>query len=158
MDPNAALLHRCFSSLNRHDHREMAECYRPDAVFHDIAFDLRGRERIHLMWQMICAGDIQVTFEVVGADAQAGLVRLVDVYTFSETGRPVRNPIESQFKFRDGLILEQHDLCDARAWAAMAIGGIAGFWVGRLRFLRCWKAQSMLRHFERRTARSERTF
>src|SRR6516225_5802373 len=31
-----------------------------------------------------------------------GCVRLVDEYTFSETGRRVRNPIESRFQFRDG--------------------------------------------------------
>ena len=151
MNCNAELLHRIFSNLNRHDHQEMANCYHPHAAFHDIAFDLRGKNQIHSMWRMICAGDIRATFEVVQASEQEGLVRLVDEYTFSETGRRVCNPVESRFRFRDGLIVEQRDSCDARAWATMALGGLSGFLAGRFRFLRSWKARSMLRRSIRET-------
>jgi ketosteroid isomerase-like protein len=158
MNHNADLLHRFFSNLNQHDHQAMANCYHPDAAFHDIAFDLRGENQIHSMWQMICGGDIRVAFEVVQASEQEGVVRLVDEYTFSETGRRVRNPIESRFRFRDGLIIEQRDSCDPRAWAAMAVGGLTGFLAGRFRFLRSWKARSMLRRFinETESARARR--
>jgi ketosteroid isomerase-like protein len=147
MEGNAAILELLFSNLNRHDHQEMAKCYHPQASFHDIAFDLHGKGQIHSMWQMICEGDIRVTFEVVEASKQEGFVKLVDEYTFSETGRRVRNSIESRFRFQDGLIIEQRDSCDARAWAAMAIGGPKGFLAGRFHFLRSWKARGMLRRF-----------
>src|SRR5450755_4550027 len=134
MNSNAELLQHFFASLNRHDYQEMAKCYHSHAVFHDIAFDLRRKSEIQSMWQMICGGDIRVTVEEIHATEQEGVVRLVDEYTFSETGRRVRNPIESQFWFREGLIVEHSDLCDSKAWAAMALGGLIGFLAGRIRF------------------------
>jgi ketosteroid isomerase-like protein len=149
MHPNAQLLQRLYSSLGRHDHQAMTDCYHPDATFHDIAFDLQGKDQIGSMWRLICSGDIRTTFEIVKVDDCEGIVTLVDEYTFSETGRRVRNPIESRFGFRDGLIAGHRDSCDPRAWAAVAIGGLVGFLAGRLRFLRAWKARGMLRTFMR---------
>jgi hypothetical protein len=125
----------------------MANCYDPQAEFHDIAFHLQGRDHVRSMWQMICRGDIRVTFDITHADEHEGRAKLVDEYTFAETGRHVRNPIESNFRFRDGRILEQRDVCDARAWAAMAIGGVSGWVAGRVGFLRTRKAHRMLRRF-----------
>src|SRR3954462_7066779 len=105
MHPNAALLDRLFTALDRHDHATMAACYHLDATFRDIAFDLHGRKEIHSMWHMICEGDIRATFEVVHADEQKGKVKLVDTYPFGATkdppkpGRPVRNVVDSRFLF-----------------------------------------------------------
>ena len=56
---------RLFDALDRHDHESMATCYSETATFHDIAFDLRGKRRIHAMWHMICEGDIHCTYEVL---------------------------------------------------------------------------------------------
>jgi ketosteroid isomerase-like protein len=151
MHPNAALLRRLFSALDAHDHVTMASCYHEDATFWDIAFSLRNKKEIHSMWNMICDGDIRVTFEVANANDHDGQVELVDIYTFGATadkpGRAVRNIVDSRFRFRDGLIAEHRDFCDARAWAGMAIGGPAGFLAGRLRILRCWKAKQLLAAF-----------
>jgi len=71
----------------------------------------------------------------------------VDEYTFSDTGRRVRNVIESRFKFKDHFVVEHRDTCDAREWAAMALGGVGGFLAGRIGLLRRWKAHRMLRTF-----------
>jgi ketosteroid isomerase-like protein len=147
MHPNKKLLQQLYESLNRHDAKAMAECYHSDATFQDIAFDLHGKNQIRAMWQMICSGDISATFEVVHADDREGVVKLIDEYTFTDTRRWVRNPIESRFRFQDGLIIEHRDLCDPRAWAAAALGGVTGFLAGRLRFLRAWKARAKLRPF-----------
>jgi ketosteroid isomerase-like protein len=147
MHSNADLLKRLYSSLDRHDHQAMAKCYHPDARFRDIAFDLRGRKQIHAMWHMISRTDIAATFDVVHADGSAGRVNLRDNYTFSDTGRRVHNVIDSHFRFRDGLIVDHQDFCDARVWAAMALGGASGFLAGRLRILRASKAKAMLRAF-----------
>ena len=153
MHPNAELLQRLFSALDRHDHRAMAACYHPEATFRDIAFDLRGRRRIHSMWHMICEGDIRAKFKVVHADEEEGRVRIVDTYTFGATkvppkrGRSVRNVVESRLRFREGLIIEHRDACDARAWAKAALGGPVGFLAGRIRFLRSWTARRKLRDF-----------
>jgi hypothetical protein len=153
MHDNAALLDRLFTALDKHDHATMASCYREHAHFHDIAFDLHGRTRIHSMWHMICSGDIRVEFEILEADDCTGLVRLVDTYTFDASkiphrkGRRVRNAIESRFTFKDGLILGHDDHCDPKAWAKSAIGGILGFVAGRVRLLRTHRANAMLADF-----------
>jgi ketosteroid isomerase-like protein len=153
LHPNADLLHRLFTALDHHDHRTMASCYHPEATFRDIAFDLRGRPQIHSMWHMICKGDIRATFKVAHASDQEGRVRLVDTYTFGASkappkrGRPVRNVVDSRFQFQDGLIIEQLDFCDARAWAKAALGGPIGFLAGRIRFLRSRAAGKKLEGF-----------
>jgi hypothetical protein len=147
MNANSKILNQLFSSLDRHDHQAMADCYDREATFRDIAFDLRGKTQVHAMWHMICETDIRTTFDLGQVDEQNGEVNVVDEYTFSSTGRKVRNVIRSQFRFRNGLIIEEQDLCDARLWAAMALGGVAGFLAGRFRFLRSLKARKMLRAF-----------
>ena len=147
MHPNAQLLEQLFSSLNRKDDKSMAACYHPQATFHDIAFDLRGRQAIHDMWRMICAGDIHATYEVVQVDDKRGRVKVVDEYTFGDTGRKVRNVIVSQFAFEDHLIADQHDDCDPKAWGEMAIGGVGGFLAGRVGAVRRFKADRKLRKF-----------
>ena len=144
---NADLLARLFTGLAQHDHEAMAACYHPDATFTDIAFDLRGRRQIHAMWHMISEGDIRTAFTVRNADDRAGVVAVTDDYTFRATGKPVHNVIESHFRFRDGLIEEQRDLCDAQKWADQALGGPSGFLAGRLRFLRSLKARQTLSKF-----------
>jgi len=154
MHPNAQLIERLYSGLNRHAPEAMAVCYHPEATFHDIAFHLRDRNEIAAMWEMICSGDISTTFEIARADDREVVAKLVDEYTFSDTGRRVRNAIESRFRFRDGLIIEHSDVCDARSWAAAAIGGIPGFFAGRLRFLRAWKARAKLKRFQREKLRA----
>jgi hypothetical protein len=147
MHPHAALLDKLFTSLDRHDHQAMAGCYHPAATFRDIAFDLKGKRQIHAMWHMICEGDLRVTVETATAADDGGRARLVDEYTFSSTGRRVRNPIDSHFRFHNGLIVEQRDECDPRAWAAMALGGVSGFLAGRSRLLRARKAAKKLEDF-----------
>lgn len=150
MHANAQLLNRLFNSLNDKNFEDMACCYDENAWFRDIAFHLKGRKQIRSMWQMICQGDIRCTFEVIAADDSEGVVRLLDEYTFTGTGRHVRNAIESRFRFARGKIVSQSDACDSRAWAAMALGGISGYIAGRLRFVRAAKAHSKLAEFVRK--------
>ena len=144
---NADLLHRLFTGLSHHDHGEMASCYHQDAAFRDIAFDLIGKKQIHAMWHMISETDIRPTFHVVRADEERGVVKLVDDYTFTSTGKPVHNIIVSNFRFQGGRIIDHQDVCDARAWASMALGGPVGFFAGRFRILRSFQARRLLRSF-----------
>lgn len=102
------------------------------------------------MWRMVASGDIRVTFERADADDREGSARVVDEYTFHDSGRRVRNVIDSRFRFLNGRILEHRDSCDARAWGEMALGGIQGLLAGRCRFLRSWKARKKLRDFNRK--------
>jgi ketosteroid isomerase-like protein len=147
MNPNAVLLQRLFTSLDQHDHAAMADCYHREATFRDIAFDLSGKKEIHAMWHMICEGDIRTKFAIVDANNSSGRVNVVDDYTFTATGRKVHNIIDSRFQFRDGVIVKHEDFCDARQWAAMAVGGVGGFLAGRFRILRERKARKKLDAF-----------
>ena len=145
--PNAALIEQLYTSLDRHDYDAMARCYAPDATFRDIAFDLRGAADIRAMWRMIASGDIRAKFDSVQAKDREGGARVIDEYTFGDTGRRVLNVIESHFRFRDGRIIEHRDECDAGAWGKMALGGLAGVLAGRFRFLRSRKARKKLQTF-----------
>lgn len=147
MHPHARLLNKLFNALNQRNAAAMTSCYHANATFHDIAFDLRGRREIGDMWRMICTSDIRATFEVVDANDGGARVSVVDDYTFSDTGRPVHNVIDSRFRFDHGLIVEQRDNCDPHAWGAMAIGGVGGFIAGRVPALRRRKAKRKLAKF-----------
>ena len=150
MHPNAALLHTLFTSLDRHDHRTMVRCYRPDATFRDIAFRLTGQKEIHAMWHMICVGDIRVAIKDVEADDRAGRARIVDTYTLRDKRqrpRKVVNEIESRFTFDGGLIVSQADDCDPVRWASMAFGGVKGFLAGHSRVVRSYAARKKLEEF-----------
>lgn len=129
MHPHAALLEKLYGSLNGKDDqsiKSMASCYHPDATFQDIAFRLRGKKQIQAMWHLISETDLRASFKVLRADDEAGTVALTDDYTFRDTGRPVHNVIRSQFRFRDGLIVEHRDSCSALKWGIQALGPVKG--------------------------------
>jgi ketosteroid isomerase-like protein len=147
MHPNRDIVARLFTALDRHDHAAMADCYAESASFSDIAFHLTGRPRIHAMWHMICEGDIRARFEIVDVDDRRGVVDVVDDYTFRPTSRRVNNRIRSYFEFENGRIVAHRDTCDARRWAAMALGGLGGFLAGVLPFVRRRKAAARLDAF-----------
>lgn len=120
------VLEKLYTCLDHKDHEGMAACYHPDAVFRDIAFDLRGRKRIHAMWHMIAESDLRATFTVSRVDGRTATVELVDDYTFRATGRRVHNVIRSDFRFVDGLIIEHLDSCSALRWGVQALGPAKG--------------------------------
>ena len=159
--PNALLIERLFTALDRHDHAVMAACYADDATFHDIAYDLHEKRRIHNMWRMICEGksNIRVTIETIDANDRDGTAVIVDKYQFGRKdddhpGKPVVNRITSRFEFHNGRITKQIDDCDPRAWAEMAIGGPVGWLAGRVRLMRSLKANWLLWRFVQRNGES----
>lgn len=85
MHSNQQLLKNLFDHLNASEHKEMAECYRNNATFHDIAFDLVGMAQIHAKWRMFCSPDkrgrctgIRVEVETLKADHSTGRAVIVD--------------------------------------------------------------------------------
>lgn len=147
MDPNSSLIHRLYTCLQAKDHQGMASCYHPQATFQDIAFDLKGRNRIHAMWHMISETDLKATFDVLQADERRGTANLIDDYTFRETGRRVHNVIRSEFQFQDGLILHHRDSCSALKWGVQALGPILGVVTWIIPPLRRSKATRKLENF-----------
>ena len=43
-------------------------------------------------------------------------------YTFTQTGRPVRNDVRARFEFSNGLIAVHRDDFDFHAWSRQALG------------------------------------
>ena len=122
--PNVRLINMLYTAIQNADAKAIAACYADDAHFEDIAFRLHGKEHISDMWRMVCHSRPQVTFDSVKADDRKGSGRWRAIYRFGKTdskpGRPVDNTLTSDFTFRDGLIVEHRDKCDARVWARQA--------------------------------------
>jgi ketosteroid isomerase-like protein len=134
---NAALIERFYSAFAHRDVESMLGCYRADVAFSDPVFgDLAGPE-VRAMWRMLNARatDLAIEFGQVAADEHAGSAHWEARYTYSATGRPVRNRIDAAFEFRDGLIARHVDRFSLWRWAAMALGA-KGALLGRLPPLR----------------------
>ena len=147
MPPNARLIETLSGALRDDEPEAAAECYAADARFEDIAFRLEGREQVLDMWRFVCSRKVEVTFDAVTADARTGRGRWVARYTISETGRKVVNDTSSSFAFRDGLIIEHVDRCDAMAWATQAYPFPKSLAAGLIGPLRQYKARRLLEQF-----------
>lgn len=125
-----------YHGLQRRDVAAIAACYHPEAVFRDEVFDLRGR-RVPAMWHMLVEGgkDMAIEFRDVRSEGERGSAHWEARYSFSSTGRKVHNVIESEFRFEDGLIVEQRDRFPFWRWSRMALG-MPGLLLGWTPFLR----------------------
>ena len=124
MPSNEDTVRALYAALDRKDGDAMAACYAPDATFKDPVFpDLKGPE-VGGMWRMLCAGatDLRVTLEHVVTDSDAASARVVATYSFSRTGRHVRNVIDAKFAMKDGVILRQVDSFPFWRWSRQALG------------------------------------
>jgi ketosteroid isomerase-like protein len=123
MHPHAELVEHFYGSFKRRDGAAMAACYVPDAEFRDPIFDLKG-EDVGAMWTMFCerGRDLTLDWRDVRADDSGGSAHWEPRYTFSVTGRPVHNRIDSRFTFRDGKIATHTDTFNLWRWSRMALG------------------------------------
>jgi len=102
----------------------MAACYAPDARFSDPVFpDLKGQEP-GAMWRMLTrrADDLEIELLEHEAEGDRGSARWLATYTFTQTGRPVRNDVRASFRFAQGLIAEHRDDFDFHRWSRQALG------------------------------------
>jgi ketosteroid isomerase-like protein len=124
MHPNAALIEQFYQAFQRRDADGMAACYHPNVSFSDPVFqDLHGKQP-GAMWHMLAAGstDLALTYSGIAADDERGQADWVATYTFSQTGRKVRNVIHAAFTFQDGKILTHQDTFNLWRWAGQALG------------------------------------
>ncbi len=125
---NQQLIEGFYDAFSRLEADAMAACYAPDARFSDPVFtELRG-ERIGQMWKMLASRstDLEVNASEIEADGDSGSAHWIATYTFSQTGRKVRNDVRASFRFSNGLVVEHVDDFDFRAWARQALGSAAG--------------------------------
>ncbi len=126
MHPHAKLIEKFYSAFQNLDGESMAECYHPKVFFSDPVFPrLEGKEAT-AMWKMLCsqARDFSLSFDTVEADNHLGKTRWEANYTFSLTGRKVRNKIDANFEFKDGKIICHSDQFSFWKWSVMALGSV----------------------------------
>ncbi len=116
-----------FSAFARLDAAGMAAHYDPEVVFRDPVFGRLEGDQARKMWAMLCSGarEFHLDFGGIRADETSGQAWWTASYTFSGTGRQVVNRVRSQFRFRDGRIVEQRDRFSLRRWSAQALGPAA---------------------------------
>lgn len=112
-----------WTALAARDADALARCYSEDATFKDPVFDLRDGQ-VRDMWRMLFSGASDLTITVVvRSDTPDGFAGTWEAtYTFSGTGRLVRNRIRTTARVRDGLIVQQRDRFPFWRWARQAFG------------------------------------
>ena len=125
-DRNKRVIEAFYSAFEARDGAAMSACYHSRAHFKDEVFDLHGVE-VGAMWRMLCSRgkDLRVEASNLKADGDSGSADWQAWYVFSASGRPVHNRVHSEFRFSDGLILEQVDTFSFAAWSRQALGPIA---------------------------------
>lgn len=154
MHPHAELVDTFYRCLAARDAAGMAACYHPEVHFTDELFDLRGADA-GAMWAMLCerGEDLVVEHGGIEADDRTGRARWQATYTFSATGRKVRNSIDARFEFRDGRIVRHVDSFDFWRWSRQALG-LPGLLLGWSGLLRARVARTAARSLSRFAARS----
>jgi ketosteroid isomerase-like protein len=121
---NKAVIQQFYAAFARRSAEAMAICYDREVVFEDPVFGTLTAPQAVAMWKMLCkrAHDLQIELVRCEANETLGSADWEAKYTFQKTGKFVHNRVHSEFEFRDGLIVSQHDSFDLWAWASMALG------------------------------------
>ncbi len=113
-----------YEAMKTRDYRTMASLYALNSVFSDPVFPSLSGFEAGKMWEMLLKGakDMELEYKILEHSKDKAKVRWVAHYTFSKTGRKVRNEVVSTFEFLDGQILTQRDRFHFRKWARQALG------------------------------------
>ena len=150
-----SIINKFYKAFQNLDAERMAECYHGDIVFEDPAFGVLKGERASNMWRMLCDSqkgkDFKLIYSNVKADENTGSALWEAFYTFSKTGRKIHNPVQAQFKFKDGKIINHMDSFDLYKWSKQALG-YKGAVLGKTLFFKNkvrYNTSKMLDEFEK---------
>jgi len=150
---NEEIVRDFFAAFGRRDHAAMARHYGPDAAFEDPVFGKLSAEQIAQMWKMLCqrGKDLKIELLSCHVDGDECTAEWEATYTFSQTGRFVRNRVRSVFSLRDGKIAQQNDHFNFWKWSSQALGmpGRALGWTPLIRNAVRKKAKRSLETYER---------
>ena len=113
-----------YTALAQRDADAMVACYRDEVIFEDPVFgELTGGDACD-MWRMLCSSDtdLRVEHTILAATETAASANWVAHYTFSATGRAVRNDVTATMRIEDGRIVDHRDHFDLWSWASQALG------------------------------------
>lgn len=124
MKEHIDLLNQFYTAFQNKDYKTMQNCYVDSAHFSDPVFTDLNSKQVKAMWEMLCINgkDLELKFDNVEANEKEGSADWIATYTFSKTGNRVINKIHSEFRFRDGKIIDQKDHFSFYDWAYLALG------------------------------------
>lgn len=137
MNPNEDLITKFYTAFSNSDLETMVQCYHTDIEFKDPAFGILKGDEVPAMWELLILkgkGQIKIEFSGVNANAEKGTVKWIASYNFSKTNRKVINKIDTNFEFKDGLIIRHTDSFDIWRWSQQALG-LPGYLLGWTPFL-----------------------
>lgn len=132
MTSNEKILIKFYTAFANADSAKMCECYHSKIEFRDPVFGLLKDNDVCQMWKMLIEksrGNIKIEFSDIKADDYIGSAQWIATYKFSKTNRKVVNVIQTQFQFKDGLIIKHTDDFDIWKWSKQALG-INGYLFG----------------------------
>ena len=131
---HAETIEAFYQAFDQRDYDQMAACYHPSVRFSDPVFPSLVGDEARAMWHMLCeqGTDLRVTFTGITAEGGRGSAHWEAEYTFTPTGRGVRNRVDASFEFEAGSIIRHRDTFDLWRWTRMALGpsGILTGWTG----------------------------
>ena len=135
MTANETIIHKFYTAFANANVEQMCEYYHPNVQFSDPAFGLLKGEEVLQMWSMLIErsnGNLKIDFSEIIANEYLGSAHWIATYRFSKTNRKVVNTIESQFHFKDNLIIKHIDNFDIWKWTKQALGikGLLLGWTG----------------------------
>ena len=118
------IIEQFYTSFQKKDWKSMQLNYHNDATFTDPVFQNLTAKEVKAMWHMlVTAGkDLEMDFNQVEGDEHRGSCQWIATYSFSRTGRKVRNVITANFEFRENKIIKHVDSFDLWKWSGMALG------------------------------------
>jgi ketosteroid isomerase-like protein len=122
--PNAQIIERFYQAFQRRDPDGMIACYDHDVTFSDPVFQTLRGERAGAMWRMLAgrSQDLKIAATDIQANDTQGSAHWVALYTYSATGRRVRNVANAHFRFANGRIVVHEDAFSLWKWSAQALG------------------------------------
>ena len=122
--PNAEVIARFYGALARRDAEGMIACYHARSTFNDPVFGELDHDGAADMWRMLCARGKDLTAVATGIEASdaEGRAHCEATYTYTATGRFVRNRIDASFTFHEGRIFRHVDRFDLYRWMRQALG------------------------------------
>jgi SnoaL-like protein len=121
MSPDEQVVQTLYESFKSGDAAGMAECYRDDAEFRDLAFDLKGKQNIADMWRFVCHRRPHIWFGCIRTEGSEVKAHWVADYKFKGVNQ-VNYGINARFTCQEGKIVAHHDEASRWCWSKQALG------------------------------------
>lgn len=129
---NEQLVERFYAAFQKLDYATIQDCYDDEVIFQDPAFGVLRGPDVKYMWEMLCknAKNFSLVFsDIEKQDEEYITCKWTANYTFSATGRRVKNVIRAYIRVQNGKITEHTDYFNFWKWSRQALG-LSGWLLG----------------------------